>query len=59
MFGSRLKVGYGHLHSLDLLVLGRDGADFVAHLVAFHRHVLALNAEGGQKERKEIKGTNN
>lgn len=49
MFGSRLKVGYGHLHGLDLLVFRRDGADFVAHLIAFHRHVLALNAGGGQK----------
>lgn len=59
MLGSQLKVGYSHLHSLDLLVFWRDGADLVAHLVAFHWHILALNAEGGQKDRKEIKGTNN
>lgn len=46
-------MGYGHLHCLDLLVFGRDGADFVAHLVAFHRHVLALNA-GGEGRKTEI-----
>lgn len=47
-------MGYGHLHRLDLLVFGRDGADFVAHLVAFHRHVLALNAgaDGGKEIQK-------
>ena len=46
-------MGYGHLHRLDLLVFGRDGAEFVAHLVAFHRHVLALNA-GGEAQETEI-----
>lgn len=44
VFGSRVQVGDGHLHGLDLLVLGGDGADLVAHLVALHRHVLALDA---------------
>lgn len=47
MFCPRLEVGDGDLHCLDLLVFGRDGADFVAHLVSFHRHVLALDAASG------------
>lgn len=53
VFGSRVEVGYGHLHRLDLLIFGRDGADFVAHLVAFHRHILALNAGRERKKRGE------
>lgn len=52
VFGARLEVGYGHLHRLDLLVFGRDGADFVAHLVTFHRHILALDAGGEGKKEK-------
>lgn len=59
VFGSRLEVGDGDLHRLDLLIFGRDGADFVAHLVSFHRHVLALNAgrgtEKGLKRRVRLK----
>lgn len=53
MFGSRVQMGDGHLHRLDLLIFGRDGADFVAHLVAFHRHVLALDAGGEEKTGRE------
>lgn len=37
-----------HLHSLELLILGRDGAHLVGHFVAFHWHVLSLDA-GGQE----------
>lgn len=54
MFGSRLEVGYGHLHRLDRLQLGRDGADFVAHLVPFHGHVFALDA-GQEWKRIQIR----
>lgn len=54
MFGSRLEVSYGHLHRLDRLQLGRDGADFVAHLVPFYGHVFALNA-GQEQKRTQIK----
>lgn len=46
VFGSRIEMGYGHLHRLDLLVLRRDGAHLVAHFITFHRHVLALDAAG-------------
>lgn len=53
MLGARLEVGYSHLHRLDLLVFGRDGADFVAHLIAFNWHILTLDAGGGGKERKK------
>lgn len=44
MLASRLRVGDHHLHCLDLLHLGGDGAHLVRHLVPFHGHVLALNA---------------
>lgn len=37
------QLGEHHLHSLELLVLGRDRAHLVGHLVAFHRHVLPLD----------------
>lgn len=49
VYDSRLEVSYGRLHRLDLLVFGRDGADLVAHLVALHWHILALDA-GGEEE---------
>lgn len=39
-----IQVGDHHVDSLNLLVLGRDGAHFVCNLVSFHRHVLSLNA---------------
>lgn len=54
MFGSRLEVGYGHLHRLDRHHLGRDGADFVAHLVPFNGHVFALDA-GQERKRTQIR----
>lgn len=54
MFGSRLEVGYGHLHRLDRLQLGRDGADFVAHLVPFYGHIFPLDA-GQQRKRTQIR----
>lgn len=48
---ARLEVGDGDLHRLDLLVLGGDGAEFVSHLVPFHRHVLALHAVRGVRKK--------
>lgn len=54
MFGSRLEVGYGHLYRLNRLQLGRDGADFVAHLVPFYGHVFALDA-GQERKRTQIR----
>lgn len=58
VFGSRLEVGYGHLHRLDLLMFGRDGAELVGHLVAFNRHILALDAGGDRKKGTDRKVTN-
>lgn len=60
MLAPRLEVGDGHLHRLDLLLLGRDGADLVAHLVALQRHVLALDAgkEGGGVKGYRLGSTN-
>lgn len=39
----RGQVGEHHLHSLELLVLGWNGANFVCHLVSFHWDVLPLD----------------
>lgn len=50
-------MSYGHLHRLDLLVFRRDGADFIAHLIALHWHILTFNAGGERK--KEIQNLEN
>lgn len=50
VLGARFQVGDGDLHGLDLLVFGRDGAQFVAHLVALHRDVLALDVRDVDKD---------
>lgn len=50
MFGSRVEVGDVHLHCLDLLMFGGDGADFVAHRIALHWHILALNVRDVHKD---------
>lgn len=50
VLGPRFEVGDGDLHGLDLLVFGRDGAQFVAHLVALHRDVLALDVRDVDKD---------
>lgn len=50
VLGARFQVGDGDLHSLDLLVFGRDGAQFVAHLVALYWDVLALNVRDVDKD---------
>ena len=49
VFGARRQVGDDHLHGLQLLVLGRDGAHLVGDLVAFHGDVLPLHAVGRGK----------
>lgn len=50
VLGARFQVGDGDLHGLDLLVFGRDGTQFVAHLVALHWDVLALNVRDVDKD---------
>lgn len=50
VLGARFEVSDGDLHSLDLLVFGRDGAQFVAHLVAINRDVLALDVRDVDKD---------
>lgn len=47
VLGARGQVSDHHLHCLQLLVLGRDGAHLVGDLVACHGNVLAFNAVGG------------
>lgn len=58
VLGAWVEVGDDHLYSLDLLVLGRDGAHLVRDFVSFHRHVLAIDAEtaGMLKVRMEVRG---
>lgn len=43
VLGARGQVSDHHLHCLQLLVLGRDGAHLVGDLVACHGNVLAFN----------------
>lgn len=50
VLGAGFQVGNGDLHSLDLLVFGRDGAQFVAHLVALHRDVLPFDVRDVHKD---------
>lgn len=50
VFGPRFEMGDGHLHCLDLLEFRRDAANLVAHFIAFHRHILALDAEERETE---------
>lgn len=47
VLGARGQVSDHHLHCLQLLVLGRDGAHLVGDLVACHGNVLAFNAVEG------------
>lgn len=42
------QLGEHHLHGLELLVLGWDGAHLVGHLVTLHGDVVPLDA-GGRK----------
>lgn len=44
------QLGEHHLHGLELLVLGWDGAHLVGHLVAFHWHVLPLDVRYMHKD---------
>lgn len=50
VLGARFEVGNGDLHGLDLLIFGRDGAHFVAHLIALHRDILSLNVRDVHKD---------
>lgn len=43
VLGAWVQVGDHHVDSLDLLVLGRDGANLVRDLVPLHRHILPLD----------------
>ena len=41
-------MGDHHLHRLQLLILWRDGAHLVGHLIAGHWHILAFNTAEGK-----------
>lgn len=50
MFGPRVQVGDGHLHGLNLLMFGGDGAELIADLVTLHWDVLALDVRDVDKD---------
>ena len=50
VLGSWVQVGDHHLHCLDLLVLGRDGAHLVRDFISFHGHVFPINTVRGDRE---------
>lgn len=50
VLGARCQVSYDHLHGLQLLVLGRDGAHLIGDLVAFHGDVLPFHIGDVQED---------
>lgn len=46
VLGPWCQVGDDHLHSLQLLILGRDRAHLIGDLVAFHRNILPFYTAG-------------
>lgn len=56
VLGAWIQVGDDHVHSLDLLVFGGDGAHLVRDLVPFHRHVLSLDAVREAQNQKVLVG---
>lgn len=50
VLGARRQVGDDHLHGLQLLMLGRDGAHLIGDLVAFHRDVLPFHIGDVQED---------
>lgn len=50
VLGARSQMGDDHLHGLQLLVLGGDGAHLVGDLVAFHGDVLPFHVGNVQED---------
>lgn len=50
VLGARRQVGDDHLHSLQLLVLGWDGAHLIGDLITFHRDVLPFHIGDVQED---------
>lgn len=50
VLGAWCQVGYDHFHSLQLLVLGWDGAHLIGDLVAFHRDILPFHVRDVQED---------
>lgn len=50
VLGARCQVSDDHLHGLQLLVLGRDGAHLIGDLVAFHGDVLPFHVGDVQED---------
>lgn len=48
MLGAWCQVGDNDFHSLQLLILGRDGAHLIGDLVAFHWDILPFHTTGAQ-----------
>lgn len=50
MLGAWRKVGYDHFHSLQLLILGWNGAHLIGDLITFHWNVLSLHIGDMQED---------
>lgn len=50
VLGPWCQVGDDHLHSLQLLILGRDRAHLIGDLVAFHRNILPFYIRDVQED---------
>lgn len=50
MLGARCQVGDDDLHSLQLLILGWDGAHLIGDLVAFHWDILPFHIRNVQED---------
>lgn len=50
MLGAWCQVGDNDLHSLQLLILGRDGAHLIGDLVAFHWDILPFHIRDVQED---------
>ena len=48
VLGAWRQVGDDHLHGLQLLMLGWDGAHLIGDLITFHRDVLPFHTVGGE-----------
>ena len=53
VLGAWRQVGDDHLHGLQLLMLGWDGAHLIGDLITFHRDVLPFHTVGGRGEERK------
>lgn len=59
VLGAWGQMGDDHLHSLQLLVLGGDGAHLIGDLIAFHGDVLPFHVGNVQEDVRAAIGRGN